>query len=207
MPRKPRTDGKPPHTLIDRPQAQHPAVTRVVKPVGVKGNASVVIDEVALYEAAMTHASFEHLGRIFGVAGSTLHNNLAYRELIYKARAEKCKELLAAQFSNAIGRNNAVMQIWLGKQYLGQKDVQRIESTGADGGPVKQETTLKAVAYFPENNRNKKLPAATTTLVEDTIPARAEGDTAELEVEEVEVTYEERKYHKPAHRAKKRLAS
>jgi hypothetical protein len=35
-----------------------------------------------------------------------------------------------------MAENSVPMQIWLGKQYLGQKDKQ--EQTGPDGGPVKE---------------------------------------------------------------------
>ena len=38
-----------------------------------------------------------------------------------------------------LSESNATMCIWLGKQYLDQKDHQRFEHTGKDGGPI--ETT------------------------------------------------------------------
>lgn len=45
------------------------------------------------------------------------------------------------QFKNAQA-GNVTMQIWLGKQYLGQKDKQEVENTGKDGGPIQTNTTL-----------------------------------------------------------------
>jgi len=45
------------------------------------------------------------------------------------------------QWKAALG-GNTTMQIWLGKQYLGQRDQTRQEITGAEGGPV-------AVVYLP----------------------------------------------------------
>ena len=37
---------------------------------------------------------------------------------------------------NSAKAGNVTMQIWLGKQYLGQKDKQETELTGKDGGPI-----------------------------------------------------------------------
>lgn len=45
------------------------------------------------------------------------------------------------QFKNAQA-GNVTMQIWLGKQYLGQKDKQEVEQYGKDGGPIQQETKV-----------------------------------------------------------------
>lgn len=120
------------------------------------GQDLVEIDETALYAAALTHASFEQLGIIFGVDGGRLKDPLQpWRAIIEKARAEKKQELLAAQFKSAITDRNPTMQIWLGKQYLGQQDVQRTEHTGANGKPI-EVARAKAVAYFPQNGRQTR---------------------------------------------------
>lgn len=118
-----------------------------------------MIDAKALYEAARNHASFETLGRIFGVGATTLSQHPEYRNIIEKARAERRKDLLEAQFSTAIDDRNPAMQIWLGKQYLGQADVRRIETTGADGQAIEHTHNVRAVAYIPENGRDgEELP-------------------------------------------------
>jgi hypothetical protein len=39
-------------------------------------------------------------------------------------------------------QGNAAMCIWLGKIVLGQRETQRIENTGADGGPIETRTAL-----------------------------------------------------------------
>jgi hypothetical protein len=149
-----------------RPKGDHPGVRRVKKgtkgtdheepaPPGATGmNTEVVIDEKMLYEAALTHASYRQLGLIFGVGEMTIRNN--YDHIIQKARAERQKELLTAQFDTAITDRNPTMMIWLGKQYLGQTDVSRQEHTGKDGEAIKQETTQRVVAYIPENGRDSK---------------------------------------------------
>lgn len=162
MAARPRTDGKPPRTAVEK--APHPAVQRIPadSETGV-GRPEVTIDEAALYELAKTHASFEQMGKILGVGSTTLSNNIKFRTIIEKARAEREKDLLSAQFKTAIDDRNPTMQIWLGKQYLGQKDVHRVENTGADGKPMEVNANVRAVAYFPANGRNRKLPVGTAT--------------------------------------------
>lgn len=155
MSRKPRTDGKPPRSIKTPKEKTHPAVS--LKPADSedgRGHPEIVIEEGQLYEAALTHASFEQLGRIFGVGGQTIYAK--YYDLVMKARAEKQKELLAAQFSTAITDRNPTMQIWLGKQYLDQKDTSRVEQTGPGGKPIETSTTHRIVAVFPENHRDDR---------------------------------------------------
>lgn len=194
MARPPRTDGKPPRTKREDDRKQPPQLPGVVSTAKLGtpdkplvGRPELVIDEVALLALAQTHASFEHMGLILGVSGMTLSDvNKPWRAIIDRGRAIKKKELLAAQFDTAIVGRNPTMQIWLGKQYLDQKDVQRVETTGADGQPIKQEITAKAVAYFPVNNRNKKLPSATATVMptDGESDGQSEDVPAELEDED-----------------------
>lgn len=55
-----------------------------------------------------------------------------------------------------LAEKNATMAIWLGKQYLGQKDVERHEITGADGKPVETKSENIVRVYLPENHRDDK---------------------------------------------------
>jgi hypothetical protein len=163
MPRPARTDGKRKGTRrLDTPK-RHDAVkagVTVEHPMPNGGIPQLELVDSVLYEAAKTHASYDQLGRIFGVSGA--HVQQTYSDLVEKARAEACKNLLSAQFTTAIQDRNPTMQIWLGKQYLGQKDVSRTEHTGPEGAPIetKNQNINRAVAYIPENGRDEpnKLP-------------------------------------------------
>lgn len=161
-----RPDGRPEGAPVRR--TKHHGVTKgSIKTIrGTEGPPRLIIDETVLYDLALTHASYDQMGRILGCSGELLFLRPEYKAIIEKARAEKRQSLLAAQFAAAITDRNPTMLIWMGKQYLGQKDVQRTETTGADGKPVQHEHAYKAVAYFPENGRNpqKQLPSATVTL-------------------------------------------
>lgn len=161
MPRTPRSDGKKKGTkVLERKAAEGPKSETVTEhPYHIitreetrPGRLRHEIDEQQLYEAAMTHASVAQLARIFGVNAQFLR--MMYSDLIKEARAEKQQELLAAQFKAAINDRNPTMQIWLGKQYLGQRDNTRVEQTGPGGGPVQNDHVHRVVAYIPDNGRD-----------------------------------------------------
>lgn len=146
---------------VDKNQGARPGVERVSKEgTGEPGFPAIEIDEAMLYAAAETMASFEHLGQMFGCAGMTLSRHPIYRPIIDKARASLKKRLLLAQIQAAESDRNPTMLIWLGKQHLGQKDVQRTEHTGADGKPIQTEKFRRVIAYFPGSGRRRPEPEA-----------------------------------------------
>jgi len=55
--------------------------------------------------------------------------------IIEKGKDEGQSSLRRLQWKNAMG-GNTTMQIWLGKQYLGQRDMHSTELTGAEGKPL-----------------------------------------------------------------------
>lgn len=56
--------------------------------------------------------------------------------------------LRRAQMKLALS-GHATMLIWLGKQYLGQRDKSDVELAGKDGNPIQSEFTVKFVAATP----------------------------------------------------------
>lgn len=157
MPRPARTDGKRKGSRRSDTPTRHDAVKAGVTVEHAQPNGGIPqleLVESVLYEMAKTHASYDQLGLIFGCSGA--HINQTYPGIVEKARAEACKNLLSAQFTTAITDRNPTMQIWLGKQYLDQKDVSRTEHSGPDGRPISTENqnTNRAVAYIPDNGRD-----------------------------------------------------
>jgi hypothetical protein len=104
------------------PPVKHPAVSREpnIRPDGSpdSGPPHVEIDLEVLYNIALTHASYAHMAHMLGCSDDTLKRNKRYEDVIQKARAEKKKDLLAAQFTAAINDRNPTMLIWMGKQFL-----------------------------------------------------------------------------------------
>lgn len=76
---------------------------------------------------------------VLGVSRETLHQffkaNLSAREKWDNGLEGGKASLRRNQFK--LSETNAAMCIWLGKQYLGQRDVAVIQHTGDGGGPVK----------------------------------------------------------------------
>ncbi len=91
------------------------------------GRRPVDFDEVAVYEAIKMGNTIEGAAIIVGVSADTLTRHCA--ELIKKAKAERSSTLQLWQFQLA-RQLDKTMLIWLGKQFLGQKDKREVESTG-----------------------------------------------------------------------------
>ncbi len=99
-----------------------------------------VVKELA--EAGNTVAD---MAAILGVSKSALEKAIANHEVVAPAYrlgcAERRNQLRTAQYRTA-KRGNATMQIWLGKQELGQRDVKAIEVGGPGGEPIPLEGDL-----------------------------------------------------------------
>src|SRR5574340_382564 len=88
------------------------------------------------------------LAAVLGCGLSTVKQRLAC-DAQFSAAYERGLEagkssLRRLQWKTALG-GNVTMQIWLGKQYLGQRDRQQSELTGADGEPL----AASGVVYLP----------------------------------------------------------
>lgn len=95
----------------------------------------------ALYDLAAVGNTIETAARILKVSKSTLERAIAKETNSAHAaweagKADLIDKLRAAQVELAIDDKNPTMQIWLGKQLLGQRDFKQLEVTGAGGGPL-----------------------------------------------------------------------
>lgn len=109
---------------------------------------SIVADQATLDKIKLLGAS-QHsrpeAAALLGVSKSCFNEFLAsnkkaldhWDEGLENGRAS----LRRMQFKNAQA-GNVTMQIWLGKQYLGQKDKQEIETAGKDGGAIETKTIV-----------------------------------------------------------------
>ena len=82
------------------------------------------VDEEAIKKLAQLHCTFDEIAEFSGVSTKTLQRR--YVHLIKKGREMGRISLRRAQFEKALS-GNVVMQIWLGKQHLDQRD--KIEQT------------------------------------------------------------------------------
>jgi len=78
------------------------------------------IDLELVYALAKIHCSVSEIASIVGVNKDTISRRC--KDIIEKAKDEGRMSLRRAQFHKAINEGNVVMQIFLGKNWLGQSD-------------------------------------------------------------------------------------
>lgn len=74
----------------------------------------------------------------------------SFSEVFAQKRGKGKISLRRMQFQ--LAEKSAAMAIFLGKQYLGQRDEASLEITGKDGGLVEVETGVQI--YLPDNKRD-----------------------------------------------------
>ncbi len=87
------------------------------------------ISAVQVYKLAKMHNTNEEIAEFFGCSTDTVERRFAGE--LAKGRAEGKQRLRKLQWI-AAEKGNVIMQIWLGKQYLGQKDKSEVEQTNRE---------------------------------------------------------------------------
>jgi hypothetical protein len=97
------------------------------------------INAKQLAALAGMQCSYPEIAAVFGLKKRQFIDRIGadpeLRELIEEGRANGCASIRRAQFKAAV-EGDRTMLVWLGKQYLGQRDREQIEHTGGDGGPI-----------------------------------------------------------------------
>lgn len=96
------------------------------------------IDYLAVERAASIGCTKDEISAVVGVSRSTLYAKMAADPKIQAAidrGNDKGRATLRRLQWKGANDGNPAMLIWLGKQYLGQKD--KSELTGADAGPIR----------------------------------------------------------------------
>lgn len=130
-----------------------------------------------VYMLAAVGTSLAEIGKIVGCAPALLWYH--YRDLIETARANLRARLRAAQVRTALD-GNATMQIWLGKNLLGQYDESRLRITDLRG------LSDDDLALLAEGKMPKALSAGDgsggAASVPDTKGNRAEAEEVDYEI-------------------------
>lgn len=112
------------------------------------GKPRIEFDLEDLKKLAQVGCSNQTMASLLGVSKATLQRRIAdtpeVAQTIEDGRSSMERNLRVAQLRSAVG-GNATMQIWLGKQLLGQRDIRAIELTGTDGGPMEMQADLGPV--------------------------------------------------------------
>ncbi len=84
------------------------------------GRKKIDLDESQIQRLAEIHCNWKEIAYIMGVSVDTLKRN--YTESVEMGKAMGKIQLRRAQWRNAVEKDNVTMQIWLGKNVLGQSD-------------------------------------------------------------------------------------
>ena len=104
------------------------------------GRPKKTIDYELVAKLAMIQCTEEEIAGILDISTRTLQRDSEFCR-IFQTKKEAGRSSLRRMQWKTAESGNPTMQIWLGKQYLGQKDKQ--ELTGEDGGDIN--ITIKRV--------------------------------------------------------------
>ena len=77
------------------------------------------LDKDLIFKLAQIHCTYEEIAQVVGTTVANLQKR--YKNLIEQGRGEGKKSLRRSQYEKAL-QGDVRMQIWLGKQWLDQKD-------------------------------------------------------------------------------------
>ena len=106
-----------------------------------RGRKKIPIDYEKAEKLAQILCTQSEIASVLGVSLPVLEHDPEFQRIHKKGLETGRASLRRMQYASA-SAGNPTMLIWLGKQHLGQKDQNRQEVTGKDGGPVKTETAL-----------------------------------------------------------------
>jgi hypothetical protein len=140
--------------------------------MGKAGRPKLVIDWAIVDELCASQATQEDIAAHIDVSVRTLkravkrEHKLDFAEFYDKKRRKGFVSLRRAQFKNALS-GNSTMQIWLGKQYLGQKDKPEVSSE--DGCALQPPSlTVHFIDTLLDKNRERSAPVRELTNGERT---------------------------------------
>lgn len=137
---------------------------RALRIIDTRPAKQVEIDLRQVEELAALMCSPEEASGVLGLSRATMYRYLDKDEAIKEAwdrgRQDGCVSLRRTQFK--LAQSSAAMAIFLGKQYLGQRDMLSHELTGHSGGPVEQTVVHKTWHDLVESALKPKVPKAQT---------------------------------------------
>lgn len=107
------------------------------------GRPKLVIDADLVTSLAEIHCTYDEIAAVVGCSTDTLKRRFADR--IEKGREKGKASLRRMQFEKA-QEGNATMQIWLGKQLLGQRDDAGVITGAVDTTEVARQLRLTVMA-------------------------------------------------------------
>lgn len=141
------------------------------------GRPRIDIDLELVYALAKIHCSVSEIANILGVSKDTINRRCG--DIMERAKDEGRMSLRRAQFHKAINEGNVVMQIFLGKNWLGQSD-NPISNSSTKILPWTDEVD-DAVAELQED---LQISDDARSVIKAEVEATISGDTQETESNE-----------------------
>lgn len=136
------------------------------------------IDYAAAEKLAGLQCTQEEIAAYMGLSVDTLMRDPKFCG-IYKDGIQKGRMSLRRHQWKALEAGNSTMLVWLGKQYLGQRDRIANEITGREGGPIE---VLPVKQLEPEDRAKlRAFLERQVTDVEDMNEEAEDGESAEVE--------------------------
>ena len=129
-----------------------PTQTEIQKPK--RGRPKKHVDLELVERLAHIQCTHAEIAATLGVSVDTLQRNKEFA-VVYKKGAEGGRKSLRRMQFEAASKGNVVMQIWLGKQYLGQSDhlkseVRQLPSLRDLTDKELEEFLAERLKYFPD---------------------------------------------------------
>lgn len=113
---------------------------------GPKGPSKPLDDLSVVIEMIKIQCTQVEICAVLGISEDTLTRRIIEHNIegvsnfagLYEKHSHEGKASLRRAQWKAAHEGNVTMQIWLGKQLLGQRDRQHVELTGAKGGPIQR---------------------------------------------------------------------
>ena len=115
-----------------------------------RGRKKIEIDMDKAVKLASIMCTQSEIASVLGVSVTVLEHDPEFQR-IHKKGMESGKASLRRMQYAAANNGNATMMIWLGKQYLGQRDKSEQEITGKDDAPLES-----TIIILPNNDRDTK---------------------------------------------------
>lgn len=103
------------------------------------------LDFSQVEKLGMLMCTLNECSAFLDIPSSTLNKNKLFMDAWTRGKEKGKMSLRRSQFS--LAEKNAAMAIWLGKQYLNQKDKQELEHSGKINGAVQ-------IIQLPDNARD-----------------------------------------------------
>ena len=107
-------------------------------------------DKALIKDLASVFCTQEEIASIMGVSYRTLQRDEEFCRLYEIGRNDAKNSLRRAQFNSAL-KGNATLLVWLGKQYLGQKDI----ITVGNNDEIEDDPLTKAIKKSMAKNQLK----------------------------------------------------